>query len=1293
MFGQGRPITTRRSLSECLALVWRAGLACLAPFLIALTSAQGAETSLQLRIAWGGGAPRQWSGTITLAEGRLALNRPLGIEADEPGSIWVEGNRLEIRQRSPRQYDGVDVFLTAPLDSKLLISMAADPGAPGPVHQEIKLVDLLHKPIAGPLDDRGNRLLVRRAPGDMLRVRFARDSLVFASGERLTVDLKPHLLPVADGAHVRIHSRLVGKISGEEHWSIEQNVNKPAGDSTSPAIIALELDLPEAEGVYDLVIEASERNPLRWNKPIATRHVQMMVVSAQPAPVAADRKPSWTKVLEIDPANPGWTDRLKNWPLLPGWRRGPLGNGQSAAWQHPLGAVMRLNSAVLSGDTAWEAYPLAINKPGQPHLLEVEFPSDVAQTLGISILEPNAAGQVTPIGLDSGVYTSDEPTPLLTQWTKHRLLFWPRTKSPLLLMTARRDGRTAAYGKIRVLSGPANLPPAFHPAFDRSERMFAAYYDRPLFCENFGATESLDSWSGRSLDDWQTFYEGSTRLIEYLNHAGYNGLMLAALADGSTIYPSTLLEPNPLYDTGAFFDSGQDPFRKDVLELLLRLFDREGSKLIPALQFSSPLPALEALLRESEPQTSGIVLVGPDGDTWTARQTPRRGLAPYYNPLNAQVQDAMLAVVREVVERYGRHSAFAGLAVELSANGYAQLPGEAWGFDDATIAAFESDTELKVPGEGESRFAERAQFLLATQRKKAWLEWRAAKLAEFHRRMQQELVAVRPDALFYLAATNMLDTPEAERELRPALPSRGRVDEVLLTVGIDPSRYRDSEGLVFLRPQRITPPGPVAAKSLEMELDRAAELDNFAAGSTTTGALLVHEPVKARLTSFDAKSPFGKEKTSTLLVSQLSPAGKQNRQRFVQSLTRLDCEAIFDGGWLLPLGQQESLEPLIAAYRRLPADRFETLAGPYHATVRTDPVTVRKLIRDGRTYAYFVNDSAWPLSLSMQVALPAGARVDELSGTRRLPAMVGNKWTLELEPFDLLAVRFASKDVRFSQFVVKPPDEVHLELEQRIDHLRRRRAVLENPPPFSGLENSDFETIVRGSEPAHWTVTATPPSSGAARIERKRGYEGTAAVRLTSDRAGASLVSDPLPPPETGRPVSLSVWLRVDNPKQQPRLRLTIEGSVDETPYSPYAFVGAGPNVKPIGSQWSEYILQIDDVPPSGLSPLRVRFDLVGPGEVWIDDVELRHLVFSNTEREQLAKLLELPAFQLQKGRWGECLRELDGYWPRFLLANVPPAQQPLADTASESSPPPPPIQKQATKPGVMERVKDWWRR
>ena len=209
------------------------------------------------------------------------------------------------------------------------------------------------------------------------------------------------------------------------------------------------------------------------------------------------------------------------------------------------------------------------------------------------------------------------------------------------------------YGKIRVLAGGERLPRllAEQPAANR--RLLAAYLDRPLIPQNFSADECLDSpGAAAASDDWRTFYEGGTRLVEYLNHAGYNGLMLAVVADGSTIYPSGLVEPTPRYDTGVFFATGQDPVRKDVLEMLLRLFDREDLRLIPMVEFAAPLPELEAIARAGGPEAEGIEWIGADGAGWCDCWPPQRGLAPYYNVLHPRVQEAMLRVLRELAARY-----------------------------------------------------------------------------------------------------------------------------------------------------------------------------------------------------------------------------------------------------------------------------------------------------------------------------------------------------------------------------------------------------------------------------------------------------------------------------------------------------------------------------------------------------------------------------------------------------------------------------------------------------------------
>ena len=258
-----------------------------------------------------------------------------------------------------------------------------------------------------------------------------------------------------------------------------------------------------------------------------------------------------------------------------------------------------------------------------------------------------------------------------------------------------------------------------------------------MFPANFSAPESLDAWSSRSLDNWATFYSGGLRLVEYLQHVGYNGLMIAVLADGSTIYPSAVLEPTPRYDTGMFFGTAQDPLRKDVLEMLFRLFDREDLQLIPSLEFATPLPELEAACRHGGAAADGIEWIGPNGSTWRQNYPTRRGLAPYYNTLDPRVQEAMLGVVRELSRRYARHRAFAGLALRLSAYGYAQLPGPQWGMDDGTIARFQHDTRLQVPGEGAGRFAARAAFLNGDGHRAAWLQWRADQLHRFYSRVRR----------------------------------------------------------------------------------------------------------------------------------------------------------------------------------------------------------------------------------------------------------------------------------------------------------------------------------------------------------------------------------------------------------------------------------------------------------------------------------------------------------------------------------------------------------------------------
>ncbi len=170
-------------------------------------------------------------------------------------------------------------------------------------------------------------------------------------------------------------------------------------------------------------------SPLDWVKQsIAERKVQLLVLAEEPASSDAVTDEALKQVVEINPVNPSWWERfaaLPQWRIGPRLARGPLGSGHRGTRTHALGELVEL--APGRGEPSWEAYTLPIDSPGRPHILEIDYPSDVPQTMGISVVEPNDAGAVYPMGLDSGFEVAADVTGLKPPpcWLRHRILFWP----------------------------------------------------------------------------------------------------------------------------------------------------------------------------------------------------------------------------------------------------------------------------------------------------------------------------------------------------------------------------------------------------------------------------------------------------------------------------------------------------------------------------------------------------------------------------------------------------------------------------------------------------------------------------------------------------------------------------------------------------------------------------------------------------------------------------------------------------------------------------------------------------
>ncbi|MCE9605121.1 MAG: family 10 glycosylhydrolase [Planctomycetia bacterium] len=1242
--------------------------------------------SLNLRFEWGGGTAQPYAGTIEMVDGKVSHPHVLGLEVDEPGSMYIEDERLKIEPRADRVYDGVDVTIAGPADGKLLVTLqcGADRNA-APVRVEVPLLSILHDTFHAPLNDGGgNRISVRRAPGDRLRVRYVYNALIFKPGELMQVELQPHLLGLAPAAQLRLTASLQPARQAKSLWSDSIDVTAPLNDGDWNRI-PLSLRLPDAEGVYDVVLELQQPSlttRLNLTAPIERRRIQFVVLSPQPAARPQHGEaPQPSVLMEIDPASPGWWDRTKalTATTIPSLKRGPLGNCKPALRRSATGTYTELppSKKIEPSDSkawyeshlnlAWQAYPIPVAQPGQPHILEIEYPSDVAQSLGISLVEPNAAGAVTPIGVDSGLFLDEGDVERVERKLTRRIVVWPQTATPLIVVMNRRRDAPAVYGKLRLLGSrapsivalpwgareAASLPHAHLPEARADGRLLAAYYDRPLFPENFSSGPTLDGAGGESarcLDDWVTFYEGSRRLVEYLTYVGYNGAMITAAADGSAIYPSRHFESTPRYDDGIFFADGQDPTRKDVLELLMRMFDREGLRLIPAVQFASRLPQLEAVRRDGL-RTLGVDPLRPQR---AAPRTMDVAKSPY-DPLKPRVEQEMTAILAELNQRYGTHSSFAGVAIQLSPDGYTQHFGSDWGADSDTLRSFAQETNLNLPANLSARDLAVA---VVDDHRTAWLAWRAEKVARLYGRLHAA-IAKESSRRLYLVAAHAWESRDAQARLQPTLGTPIVPEQALLESGLDPVRLSKVPGVVWMRSYVSKPVDALVDQGAMLELNRSEAMDKVAAEQPWPTSLIFYEPQSARLDSLEKQSPY-QPIAARFFTHALPGAGKQ-RRAMVHQLAALDTAASFQGGWLLPLGEEDDMRKLAGVLRALPAEKFATV--PSGRTF----VTIRTLTRDDRTYYYLVNDAPWPATVTLDMtASPNTVWRGFGSGAAQtgwISDDTGRKWQAKLEPYDVVGGMFLEPNVAASQPRIEVADEVSEMLTKRIRDLWLHTANIQRASSFVRIVNPGFEpTVAKAMPSAPPTAPATGwrhvAGDGGLKIETVRQRSGVQCALFVSGESGGAIQSDPITVGPSGR-VALSVWLRKAS-TEQPRLRLAFEGrligSEEVQSFYRFASVGGGPNAAPLDHEWRQFLFQVHDLPTTGLADLRIRFELSGPGEVLLDDVAVTDLDFTDAERLELSKVITLAEFKLQKGEIGECARLLDGYWPRFLRAYVPTA-------------------------------------
>lgn len=1265
---------------------------------------------LKLQITWGGGDATAWVGQVSLDQGTLSDLQLISRNADAAGSVWLEPGGIRIRSLSAHKTDGVEVDATAPPEAKLLIELSINQQSP-PARAQVALAELARRPFQMRLDEHGNTLEVRSVPPPAMKVSFDRSmsgnaNLILTRGDQLTFEIEPVLPASLHGTTLDIQTTLTPARQKAAVWNDNQKLAVPID---RPPRAALAVPLQVAEGVYTVRVVVARPSGYFRDKflpgaaaPIAERSFQIVVLETQAT--ASGEVGKWEQVLEIDPTNPRWVEKLPAWTQLrriPGISNighGALGSLRAGAVDLPLGRFIELPATTGNADPHWQSYSLPLQATGVAHLLEIEYPADKEQSFGLSIVEPNSAGVIQGLQRDAGVFVEGLGRSEAKQRDTHRLVFWPRTQSPLLVIANQHPSAPAHFGRIRVMRrlGPLN---SGTPREVSHNRLVAAYLSRPLVAESLGVADAGEpveavhaTTSGAGC---QSCYEGVVRLADYMRYGGFNGAVVSITADGRVTYPGSQLLPTHRANAGHANDQLKEI---DGLELLLRIFDREHLTLVPAIEFAAPIARLEELRRTADPQISGLELVGPDGRTWLESNGSREGLAPYYNVLDPRVQQAMLELVIEVKQRYGTHPSFGGIAVQLSSDGYSQLPPLEWGLDDATVGRFTQDTGIAIAGPGANRFAAR-QATLTGPHAAAWRNWRIQQLTGFYQRMAA-IVNDNGRRQLLLTTERLFDHPLVRERIRPNLLADNRVVPTLLELGVAPELLDEIPGVALCPTRFVEPLAPLSDRAVDLEANAAfARWSSQGTAGERAVSTLFHPDLTFRIASFNAVSPF--RLTGEMRVhSRPLPGGAAARRPYVLAVHRGDPAVLIDGGEVLPLGQEDVLRNVRASLAALPM-------GAQVAELEKQSILVRTYSTPNETVLLVMNSVPWrvaaivTLDVLEQTTLASIIQASDASGANTKPVALAagrQVWPVSLEPYDIQVVRIANGGVSVADVSGSLAPEAVAEFKSQLDILANRD--LSAPRNYGALVNPSFEPLNGAAPIAGWHLVGNPKTAVVA-LDAKSPQDGKASLYLRNAGQFAAVESEPFAIPATGQ-LAMTVFARGQNIAPNADLRLVIEAESGGQLFRRAARV-AGAATQRTDQQWGRpFAILVGDLPLDSRGQVRIKFELTGPGELWLDNVRLNDLLFSqkfyqNSQAEIVRLLQRMHEVQTayDEGQLKECIRLLDGYWPRFVLAYTPPATPVIALGAApeqKAAPPPnsapPPASDEPPASSFQDRLK-----
>ncbi len=358
-------------------------------------------------------------------------------------------------------------------------------------------------------------------------------------------------------------------------------------------------------------------------------------------------------------------------------------------------------------------------------------------------------------------------------------------------------------------------------------------------------------------------------------------------------------------------------------------------------------------------------------------------------------------------------------------------------------------------------------------------------------------------------------------------------------------------------------------------------------------------------------------------------------------------------------GREDRIGRFARVFRALPVP-----PGPQPPAQRPESgVAVRSRSVGGRSYVEMANDTPYTIWVDTVLRTPASAEVDDLGrGLTLEPQAVagGKRLVIELRPFGVAALRVGSPDLVLDGITPHLQDDLkplHNALLARLERLSQGGGL--GGPPNPTFEPSGPHTTLTAEIKA--AMRATPPPTGwslvggdpesALTIDPEHPHRGQGSLRLDAHDAPASAASDPFIPPAGGS-LLLESWLRTDRPES--KVRVWLEGEAGGKAVTRRTEVA-------IGTDWFGLKVRAPDLPEPGLDQLRLRFELLEPGALWIDDLSVAGQ--GPSEHDRRAERLLVTAMQAyREKRYADFARLVGSLRARLPESDLVPAPSPIAE-------------------------------